>query len=70
MHAANKKGCVLAGIEFWREADRMSKAALIDLVHDYVARSVGEDAAVEKRLQELRRSANIVLAMRKDRLLN
>lgn len=69
MHAANKKGCVLASAEFWREADKMSKAALIDLVHDYVVRSIGEDAEVERRIQELRRSANVVLTMRNDRLL-
>jgi hypothetical protein len=69
MNAANKKGCILASAPFWREADKMSKAALIDLLHDYVVRCMGEDAAVEKRLQELRISANVVLALRNDRLL-
>ena len=68
MHTANKKGCVLASAQFWREADRMSKAALIDLIHDFVVRSVGEDASVEKRLGELRKSANVILTIRNDRL--
>lgn len=69
MHAANKKGCFLASAQFGREADKMSKTALIDLLHDYVVRSVGEDAAIEDRLNEFRRSANVVLAVRNDRLL-
>ena len=47
----------------------MSKAALIDLVHDFVVRSVGEAATVEERLGELRKSANVILTIRNDRLL-
>ena len=47
----------------------MSKAALIDLLHDFVVRSVGEAATVEERLVELRKSANVILTLRNDRLL-
>lgn len=69
MHAIGKKGCVLADHSFWKLADNMSKAALIDLIHDYIVRSLGEVSSPEDRLMELKTSANVVLAHRKDRPL-
>ena len=69
MNAIGKKGCILADRQFWRLADNMSKTALIDLVHDYIVRSLGETSSSEERLTELRAAANIVLSHRKDRVL-
>ncbi len=69
MNAVGKKGCVLADRQFWKVADNMSKAALIDLVHDYVVRSIGEASSSDKRIAELKESANTVLTHRGDRPL-
>lgn len=69
MNAIGKKGCILADRQFWKVADNMSKAALIDLVHDFIVRSIGESASSEARIEELKSSANVILTHRNDRIL-
>jgi hypothetical protein len=51
---------------FWSEIEKLSKAALMDMVWDYASRTAGDELNEQAIITEIRETRGIVLQHRKD----